>query len=206
MLERAKPGDRIGTLVEKAQKGDRVAFEALVREHRDRARGLVLHLLRKGCPDIDADDVLQETFLRAFTLIRSFSFRGEDSFLRWFGGIAGNVIREMEKRRRKEPRVGLTRDRASEDPSQGKVLRRRERFERLRAALDGLSPEHREVLLLSRIKGLPLKEVARRMDRSHGAVRALLWRAVQALRERFGDTESLHLPDLTLDERGAEDE
>ena len=56
MLERAKPGAKIQTLVEKAQGGDRNAFDALVREHGDRARGLVLRLLKMGGPDIDADD------------------------------------------------------------------------------------------------------------------------------------------------------
>ena len=74
---------------------------------------------------------------------------------------------------------------------------------RRRIALDKLSPEHREVIRLARIERLPGAEIARRMNRSPSAVAQLLSRALKKLRERFGDTESLSLPDRTLDE-GAE--
>ena len=56
--------------------------------------------------------------------------------------------------------------------------------------------------LLARIEGLSLAEVAERMNRSQGAVAQLLWRALRALRDRFGDTESFHLPERRLEDRG----
>jgi len=205
MLEEEKENGRIKALVEEAQRGGAKAFEALSAMHQTRFRGLVIDLLGRSRPDIAVDDVIQESFLRAFRHIRSFSFRGEDSFLRWLGGIAGNVIHEIEKIRRKEQHFDLAMDRPNDDPSQEMVLRRKERMNRLRDALGGLSPEHRQVLLLSRIEGLSLKEVGRRMGRSHGAVRQLLWRAVQKLKERFGDTESFHLPREPLDDSEGRD-
>ena len=82
------------------------------------------------------------------------------------------------------------------------AFRREERLSRLQEALEALSPEHREVIRLARFEGLPLREVARRMGRSPGAVRQLLWRALQALKASFGDTESLHLPERGLEDGG----
>lgn len=75
------------------------------------------------------------------------------------------------------------------------MLRRHERFDRLEAAVKKLTPEYRQVVLLSRIEGLSAKEIADRMNRSPNAVRHLIVRALRELRAHFGDTESLHLPD-----------
>jgi RNA polymerase sigma-70 factor (ECF subfamily) len=73
-------------------------------------------------------------------------------------------------------------------------LRREERLQRLEAALRELSPEHREVIVLSRIENLPLAEVAERMERTPVAVSGLLLRALRKLRAAFGETESFALP------------
>ena len=76
-----------------------------------------------------------------------------------------------------------------------------ERFDRLQEALDSLVPDQREVILLARIERVPMAEVAVRLRRSPGAVAQLLWRALKNLREQFGDTESLHLPDRRFQNR-----
>ena len=193
--------DHILTLIEKAREGDREAFDELTAKNYDRARPLVLHLLG-GAAAMTADDVLQETFLRAYRQIHRFRWQGEDSFLRWLGGIAGNVVQEINKKQKRAPLIGLTRDRAGTGISQSRALRREERFSSLEESLKTLIPEHREVICLARIEGLPLKEVARKMNRSHGAVRQLLWRALQQLKETFGDTESFHLPDRQIGDKG----
>ena len=65
-------------------------------------------------------------------------------------------------------------------------------------ALDALPPDHREVLVLSRLEGLAAEEIARRMGRTPNAVYHLIVRALALLRERFGATESLLLPDRPL--------
>ena len=62
-------------------------------------------------------------------------------------------------------------------------------------ALDKLSGDYRKVIYLARVEGLPMKEIATHMGRSPEAVKKLLGRALEKLRERFGETESLHLPD-----------
>ncbi len=81
-------------------------------------------------------------------------------------------------------------------------MQREERFERLEKALDGLSRDHREVIHLCRIEGLPFQEAARRMNRSADAVKMLLSRALEELKGKFGDTQSLHLPDRKLRSKG----
>lgn len=83
-------------------------------------------------------------------------------------------------------------------PSKG--LRREERFERLEKALASLSPEYREALTLVRIKGFKIAEAAERMGRTPNAVTHLLMRGLKKLKDSFGDTESLHLPPMRLDE------
>ena len=65
----------------------------------------------------------------------------------------------------------------------------------MQGALDSLSPDHRQVIVLARIRKLQVAEIGRRMKRSENAVKKLLARALDELRKRFGDTESLSLPD-----------
>jgi RNA polymerase sigma-70 factor (ECF subfamily) len=99
-------------------------------------------------------------------------------------------------------------ERLPSPPSQisaGRALRREERFERLEKALRGLSPDHREVIVLARIEGLQMKEIAERLGRSNSAVKNLLLRALKELKSSFGDTESFHLPDRSLKGKGGTD-
>ena len=95
------------------------------------------------------------------------------------------------------------RPRLADDVSQSRDARRNERFERLQRALDSLSDEHRRVVMLARIEKLPIAEVARRLERSPAATSQLLWRALKKLKESFGSTDSFHLPDRRLEDRGA---
>ena len=63
-----------------------------------------------------------------------------------------------------------------------------------------MSPDHRRVIRLARIKKMPIQEIAREMDRTPGAISQLLLRALDQLKQRFGDTQSLRLPPCRLDE------
>ena len=85
-------------------------------------------------------------------------------------------------------------------------MQRGERVDRLKAAMHRLSADHREVIHLARIQKLPFKEIATRMNRSPGAVKVLLLRALRELKRSFGETESLHLPDRSLGLGGGVDE
>jgi RNA polymerase sigma-70 factor (ECF subfamily) len=143
--------------------------------------------------------VLQETLLRALGSIASFQWRGEDSFGRWLRQIAEHRIRDAAKSGGCRTELGIDRDRAGADVSPSRAARREERLQRLEGALGRLSPDHVRVIRLARIDGLKIREVAERMGRSETAVKNLLLRALRALREGFGDTESLGLPDRGLE-------
>ena len=84
-------------------------------------------------------------------------------------------------------------------------MRRRERFERLETALSKLKPEYRDALRMSRLAGLPIKEIAKRMNKTEDSVSHLLARGTMELKKLFGETESLHLPDRALRVEGDDD-
>ena len=60
------------------------------------------------------------------------------------------------------------------------------------------------MITMARIDGLPIKEIARRWNRTPDAVAHLLFRALRKLKESFGDTESLHLPPRVITEKPGE--
>ena len=199
--------DQAETLVESAQRGDKRAFDELVALYRDRLRTAIDGRIGVGLrKTVEVEDLVQETFLWAFKSVRTFEWQGEDSFLRWLGGISHHVVLKAAGRAKGRESAALTDEIATDENSPSKILARGERFDRLQAAVDTLSPDHRDVILLTRIEGLKVNEAARRMGRSPEAVKKLLRRALKKLREAFGDTESLHLPDRNLNPGGRVDE
>ena len=186
-------------LVASAQAGNREAFQELVARYETRLREIVeLRMGRQVRGKTELDDLMQETFLRAWESVSHFEWRHESGLLRWFVSIAENRIRDTVKGPRGREVLELHDQSPAENPSASRVARRDERFDRLKGALGHLSPHHREVIRLSRLEGLKIREVAQRMNRSETAVKNLLLRALRDLKSSFGDTESLHLPDRRI--------
>jgi RNA polymerase sigma-70 factor (ECF subfamily) len=187
-------------LMDRARTGDRAAFDELVAplvpELRER---IFAHMGERLRQKLDIDDVIQETLLRAFQAVRNFRWQGERSLGHWLEGIAANFVLYSARTQRRRRELALTRDPEAKDVSPSRHQRREERFARLKKSIDELSPDHRTVLRLSRIEGLKVAAIAERMGRSESAVKNLLLRAMKELRESFGDTESMGLPDRALD-------
>ncbi|MBI4603447.1 MAG: sigma-70 family RNA polymerase sigma factor [Planctomycetes bacterium] len=205
MSETMNPQDASRALIARAQAGDRQAFDELAGRYRGRIASFVRHRLRAPLESqVELEDVVQETLLRAYQSMERIRWSDEESFQRWLRGIAANVVFELASQARRRPVVPLEADGDIAAPgiSDSKACEREERFERLKGALGSLSPEHRQVIQLARIQRLPVKDVARLMKRTPGAVTQLLWRALQKLRQSFGDTESLSLPARSLAEGG----
>ncbi len=182
-------------LVDHAKAGDREAFDRLLARFQGRLRSTVESWSRFQLgAKIEVDDLLQESFVRAFRSLERFEWQGDDSFFRWLCGIAKKALAQAIQEQRTGHGTGSQSSAAGSGPTQTKISRRVERFERLEEALQSLTPEYREVLLLSRVEGLKTKEIAARMNRSPNAVKHLIARALRALRSQFGDTESLNLP------------
>lgn len=201
-------------LIERARQGDRAAFDQLALSHDSSLRALIHILLGEGLRGrVEVDDLLQETLLRAFRSLGSFQGGTHDALRNWLASVAHHAVLDGARRlsaskqdyRREVPLPAeLTSDSSrvrspapelsAPDASPSRVLRRKERLERLLGALDSLEPDHRRVVLLTRIEGLAVKDVAQRMGRSEKAVSMLLLRALLALRAVFAETDSLGLP------------
>ena len=186
-------------LIEKVRAGHRDAFDRVSERFRHRLLAFIRPQLGKHLRDrVDEEDVLQETLLKAYESIAAFRWEGEESFFGWLCGIARNAILRQTRRYLQIEAAEVDEEILAPGNSPSRVMRRDERWHRLREALKNLSADHRQVITLSRIEGVPVSEIAERMNRSPKAVYQLLWRALQKLRESFGDTESLHLPDRNL--------
>lgn len=188
-------------LLERARDGDRAAFDALVSPLRqDLLRRIRLKIGSSMREKLDPEDVLQEVQLRALQSISRFQWQGEGSLEAWLEGIAANLILHTVKTHRRRREFQIDREPCAPDATPSRVQRRDERFERLKKSVDALPPDYRAAVRLSRIDGLSIHEISERMGRSPSAVKNLLFKAMKMLRESFGDTESLSLPNRHLRE------
>ncbi len=204
MGELMTESERLESLARRAAAGDRQAFEELVGIYEPRVAALARDLLgKRALRYADPADVVQETFAKAFQHIDRLAWKGEKAFFGWLASIAQNVVLSAVQKVRRAP-LQLEPDIPDRGASPSKHLRRQERFDRLQKAIDALSPQHRQVIVLARMEKLKVKEIAARMNRSPNAVKKLLARALLELKKDFGDTESFHLPDRNLDVTGGQ--
>jgi RNA polymerase sigma factor (sigma-70 family) len=152
-------GSRTRDLIGRAQEGDKAAYGRLVALYERRIEALALSLmsppLRRALP---VEDVVQETFTRGFESLGRFQWRAEGSFMRWLGAIARNIIANAARRQRGLPVLELTLEISGSATSPSKLVRREERFERLKTAILDLRPEQRKVIQLFWLEGL-LKKI-----------------------------------------------
>ncbi len=187
--------------IRKARDGDRGSFDSLIGDSRASLKAHVERRIGSYLRGrVEPEDVLQETYARAWRSIAGFRGKDSSTLLGWLRGIAEHVIIDLIGRHKRKDIIYVEEppDSPDREPSPSKGLRREERFSRLQKALDDLSPEQREVVTLVRIEGLKIKEAASKMNRTPNAVTKLLARALKKLKDTFGDTESLHLPPRAL--------
>ena len=201
---------RVQSLVDRARCGDREAFDELMKRFQQPLYDSVVSWLRfRVGPRVDIEDVIQDSFLRAYRSLDRFvcpDHDEDDAFLRWICGIAKHALGDLMRKAGREAPATLTIDPPTSGATESRVLRREERFDRLQRALDKLPSGYREALVLARLEGLTANEIAKRMDRTPDAVYQLIARGLNLLREEFGDTESLRLPDRHLRREGGDDE
>jgi RNA polymerase sigma-70 factor (ECF subfamily) len=185
-----EPGQSDEDLLASARAGDEHALEALLERHQ-------AHVYRFGmkmCRDPeDAKDVLQETLLAMARGVRE--FRGASSLSTWLYTIARSHCIKKRRRSKFAPEVerSLETDAAADAgrlaaPGDGpdEVLASKQVERALEAAIAGLEPAYREVLLLRDVEGLTAPEVAEVVGASVQAVKSRLHRARLAIRERVG--------------------
>jgi RNA polymerase sigma-70 factor (ECF subfamily) len=163
-------------------RGEESAFRELYRRHTPALYQLALRIL--GGSDADAQDVIQETWVRAATKMGQ--FRWESSLRTWLSGIAINLSREVLRRRARRPTIDL------EDAPEPSVqpVRVGDRVD-LERAIGALPPGSRMVLILHDIEGYTHEEIGARLRISVGTSKSQLFAARRALRARLSSPERI---------------
>jgi RNA polymerase sigma-70 factor, ECF subfamily len=176
-------------LVKRAQRGDYTAFDALVTKHRGKVYAMIMNMVKN---DADAWDLAQDSFIKAWRALPNFEFRSQ--FSTWLFRISHNVVydwmrkknsrseEELDEKLFDSNSVDMT---AATAPKQS--LRPDEAMvgDELRAeieeALNKLSPEQKETILLREVQGMDYKEIAEVMECTLGTVMSRLFYARKKL-------------------------
>jgi RNA polymerase sigma-70 factor (ECF subfamily) len=191
-------------LLEQARAGDEVALGQLLASF---AKYLTLlarvQIGRRLQGKVDADDLVQDTFMDAHRQIAAFRGTTEAEFIAWLrrilaGQLAQTIRRFLGTKGRDamlERELAVQLDQSGEILDRGLVASqstpsqtasRREQGVILAEALDKLPRDYREVIILRHLEDLPLVETARRMGRTEDSVQKLWVRALVSLRKQMG--------------------
>lgn len=183
------------SLVERSQAGDYEAFDTLVTRHRGRVYAMIQNMIKN---EADSWDLAQEVFVKVWKALPKFEARAR--FSTWLYRITHNVVYDWIRKRKLET-VGelddnlMSRERiatgSATTPSgqarPDEAMERGELRESIEEALQRLSPEHREVILLREVQGLEYKEIAEVMECSPGTVMSRLFYARKKLQTLLTD-------------------
>ena len=175
-------------LVQKCQAGEMDAFQELVSRYHQKIYVVIVGLLRNR---EDALEVAQETFFRAYRKINS--FQGGSSFYTWLYRIAVNLAIDSKRRQKRTPldfrdaMDGLLEEQneVAKDPFLD--VHDRELREKLVAAINDLTPEHKAVIMLRTVQGLSYKDISQILGCSEGTVMSRLHYARKKLQEKLSD-------------------
>lgn len=166
-------------LIRRAARGDAEAFRQLVEAYQTPAYRLAARM----CGPDSAEDVTQEAFLAAWRALPE--FRGDCRFSTWLYRLVSNAAIDCLRREKKHRDTGDVDDLELPDggPSPQEQAERSDARDAVRRALDKLSPEHRQVLLLRFMQELDYGEIAAALNVSEGTVKSRINRAKSKLRE-----------------------
>lgn len=177
---RSGSGPSDAALVTAARANEAWAVEALFQRHAPMMNGLAYRLLGR---DAEVDDVVQDSFLQALDHLGS--LKEPQAFAAWMGSIVVRSVSKLLRRRKLLTRLGLRRTDEPIDvdtlvgrsvpPDAGVELRR------IYAKIDAMPVEVRVPLVLRRVEGLPLEEIAQRTGRSLATVKRRIAEGERAL-------------------------
>lgn len=176
----AQHGDISRELVDRARRGDRAALEEVLAHVAPAIHRFGLRMCKN---DSDADDVLQDTLLNIVNHLGE--FEGRSSLSSWAFALTRSACARKRRGLKNKPPVADDKRMAEEAdhaPTPEARVAEQELASALTSALDGLSEEHREVLVLRDIEGLTAQEAASSLGVSVDALKSRLHRARTALR------------------------
>ena len=171
-------------LLDRCVAGDREAFDELVLKHQ---KSLYSMLYRMVSDADDAADILQKTFVKAFTGIRGFERRS--SFRTWLYQIAINLAKNLYRDRSRAGKVSLDDVIIRRDPKNLESLIRKEARTNLYRALTSLPEKQRLTVMLRVQEQKTFEEIAGIMKCSVGTSKANYHHGVQKLKALFGEPE-----------------
>jgi RNA polymerase sigma-70 factor (ECF subfamily) len=175
-----------GGAIERAQSGDSDAFRLLVEQH---SRAVFRLAFRMTGNEQDAEDVVQETFLRAYRQLDKYEARA--SFSTWLYRIASNYsldLIRMRKRHEDKRERGNAEDRdilqtlPVDTPGPDRLVYSGQVQERVNEALNELSPQERTAFVLRHFEGMSIDEIGTALGTGTNATKHSIFRAVQKLR------------------------
>ena len=164
-------------LIRAAQKGDRPAFAVLIESYWDRLYRWLYQLTHHRHT---AEDLVQETFLKAFAGLHG--FRPGTNFAAWLFRIAHNNFAN-QRRASARGQEALPDDLAAPDAGPSEEVESREALEGLARALGRLPPEYRAALLLRAEQGMSFRQIADALDLTEETAR---WRVFKARQKLLG--------------------
>lgn len=190
----AGPSPEERALIDRCKRGDRNAFDELIRRYERKVYNFAFRLTHNHN---DAEDIAAEVFVRIYTSIGK--FRGDASFVTWLYRVVTNIYLDACKRKRARPQQSLEEmvesegsslQRQVEDPAPSPelVAVSNERTDLLRAAIASLPEYQRVMIVMYHQEERSYEEIAASMDMPVGTVKSRLNRARLALRERLEQT------------------
>jgi RNA polymerase sigma-70 factor (ECF subfamily) len=173
-------------LVRRVQRGDSAAFDLLVRKYQHRVVALIGRYVHDWS---EAQDVAQETFLRAYRALGN--FRGDAQFSTWLHRIAVNTAKNhLVAHKRRPPGEDIAIDdaeqfesalRLRDNDTPERELMRQEMEQTVMRAVEALPEELRAAITLREVEGLSYEEIAQQMQCPIGTVRSRIFRAREAI-------------------------
>lgn len=175
-------------IILRAQAGNRDAFHLLYEEHREKVFGLAYRYTRSV---EDSEDILQETFIKAFKGLKTYQTGGEGSFSAWIVKIGFHCAVENLRRKKRSrdfdhiPLAELFEEPAAGDPDPDRTVAAIRACEWVEAAQERLSARQRVVFDLRYRQHLAIKEIADQLNCGESSVKSQLSRAVIKLRKQL---------------------
>lgn len=182
------------SLVQRAQKGEAGAFDALVRRYQHKVVKLVMRYVRN---QTEAEDIAQEAFIKAYRALPR--FRGDSAFYTWLYRIAINTAKNALAARARNPvqfdldrgngddgdAPGDLQDRMTDTATPEALALTEEIRATVTAAIEQLPEDLRTAIMLRELEGLSYEEIATAMDCPVGTVRSRIFRAREAVDARL---------------------
>jgi len=178
-------------LVKRVQRGDKTAFDLLVRKYQHKVVKLVLRYVRNPA---EAEDIAQEAFIKAYRALPQ--FRGDSAFYTWMYRIAINTAKNSLASRDRSPiRYDLDLNDPEEshsvqtklqDPDTPEGMALTEEIRQIvNSAIDALPEELKTAIVLRELDGLSYEDIAAAMECPVGTVRSRIFRAREAIDKRL---------------------